>query len=199
MALLPPDQKNLALDINPKLLEDCTKGSRKAQYALYKHCFPILVGVCRRYRREEDEVMAMMNEGFLKILDNLAKYRRDVPFDAWIRRVMINVLIDDFRKNKHIRELVEHTDFSEVQFAEDAFDMNEADKQFDVEQLESFILELPPVSRKVFNLFAIDGYSHREIGDMLNISEGTSKWHLSFSRKKLIEIMQRSLNSSRVV
>lgn len=159
----------------------------------------MLMGVCRRYRKEEDEVKAMLNEGFLKLLDNLEKYRPEVPFEAWARRIMINVLIDDFRKNRKVKELIEHTDFTDIPLAEAGFDYNEADKQFDVEQLESFIQELPPVSQKVFNLFAIDGYTHREIGERLGISEGTSKWHLSFSRKRLQEQMQKALNSSRVI
>ena len=141
----------------------------------------------------------MLNVGFLKVLDNLDKYKSNVPFEAWIRRIMINVLIDDFRKNRKVRELIEYTDFSESFTSEPPIDYNEADKQFDAEQLEAFIQALPSVSQKAFNLFAIDGYTHKEIAELLNISEGTSKWHVSFARKKLQEMMQRPAKSSRVV
>lgn len=141
----------------------------------------------------------MLNVGFLKVLDNLDRYSPDVPFEAWIRRIMINVLIDDFRKNRKVRELIEYTDFSENHIKETPVDYNEAEKQFNAEQLEGFIQALPSMSRKVFNLFAIDGYTHKEIAELLAISEGTSKWHVSYARKKLQEMMLRAANSSRVV
>ena len=127
----------------------------------------------------------MMNRGFMKILDNLNKYNPQTPFEAWIRRIMINVLIDDFRKNRKVKELIEYTDFSESYRSETPVDYNEAEKQFDAEQLEAFIQALPTMSQKTFNLFAIDGYTHKEIASLLGISEGTSKWHVSFARSQL--------------
>ena len=187
------------MKIDPTLLEDCRRGERKAQFMLHRLCFPVLMGVCMRYRKSEQEAASMLNVGFLKILDNLGKYNANVPFEAWAKRIMINVLIDDFRKSRKVKELIEYTDFSEANYKETPVDYNDADKLFDAQQLEAFIQALPATSRKAFNLFAIDGYSHKEIAAMLNISEGTSKWHVSFARKKLQEMMQRSANSSRVV
>ncbi|MCB0567566.1 MAG: sigma-70 family RNA polymerase sigma factor, partial [Phaeodactylibacter sp.] len=190
---------HITLEIGPTLLEDCIRGERKAQFKLHRLCFPVLMGICMRYRKSEQEAASMLNVGFLKVLDNLDKYKSNVPFEAWIRRIMINVLIDDFRKNRKVRELIEYTDFSESFTSEPPIDFNEAEKQFDAEQLEAFIQALPSVSQKAFNLFAIDGYTHKEIAELLNISEGTSKWHVSFARKKLQEMMQRPAKSSRVV
>ena len=188
-----------ALEIAPTLLEDCRRGERRAQFQLHRLCFPVLMGICMRYRKSEKEAASMLNAGFLKILDNLDKYGPDVPFESWIRRIMVNVLIDDFRKNRKVKELMEYTDFSESHLSEWPVDFNEAEKRFDAEQLEAFIHALPSMSQKVFNLFAIDGYTHKEIGKLLDISEGTSKWHVSYARKKLLEMMQRATNSSRVV
>jgi RNA polymerase sigma-70 factor (ECF subfamily) len=157
------------------------------------------MGICRRYHTNEDDAAAALNQGFLKILTHLKKYRSHVPFEAWARRVMINTLIDDFRKNRKVKELMEHVDFSEGQWEESgAFDWNHAEQAFDADQLESYIHQLPPVSRKVFNLYAIDGYKHTEIAELLNISDGTSKWHLSFARKKLQEMLHKALNESKV-
>jgi RNA polymerase sigma factor (sigma-70 family) len=186
------------LDINPQLLHDCRRSNRKAQFKLYKACFQVLMGVCMRYRENEADAASALNAGFLKILDNLHQYRPEVPFEAWIRRIMINTLIDDFRKERKVRELVEHTEFEDFSLTEEMVDYNKADQQFDAEQLEGFIRLLPPVSQKVFNLYAIDGYSHKEIGRLLNISDGTSKWHLSFARKKLQEMIKRAINETKV-
>ncbi len=175
--------------IDFQLLEDTIKGDRRAQFQLYKRCSSVLMSVCSRYRPTESEAVAMMNEGFLKILQNLKKYSTDVPFEAWIRRIMINTLIDDFRKNRKVSELMESHDFTDTSSHEEFVDFNTADLQFDAGQLEAMIQTLPPVSLKVFNLYAIDGYSHSEIGAMLGISEGTSKWHLSFARQRLRELL----------
>ena len=105
---------------------------------------------------------------------------------------MINTVIDDFRKNRKVRELISNTDFSEAPNQHSQVDYNLADLRFDAEQLEMLIRRLPPMSQKVFNLYAIDGYSHAEIGELLGISDGTSKWHLSSARKRLQLMLQVS-------
>ena len=176
--------------VNQQLLTDAAKGDRRAQFQLYKRCYSVLMGVCIRYRRSEEDAVAMLNEGFLKIINNLQKYNPNQPFEAWIRRIMINTLIDDFRKNRKVNELIETHDFSDYQYQADLVDFNTADLHFEAAQLEAMIKTLPPMSGKVFNLFAIDGYGHLEIGELLGISEGTSKWHLSFARQKLRELLQ---------
>jgi len=187
------------MNISQQLLQDCIKGDRRAQFQLYKSCFNILMGVCMRYKKDEAEAASVLNVGFLKILNNLEKHRPEVPFEAWIRRIMINTVIDEFRKNRKVRELIEHTDFTESNAYNKAIDYNTADQKFDAERLELFIKKLPPVSQKVFNLYAIDGYSHKEIGKMLGISDGTSKWHLSSARKKLQEMIHQAINASKVI
>ena len=177
------------MNISAQLLADCQKGDRRAQFQLYQSCFSTLMSVGMRYKKDESESAAVVNEAFLKILKNLDKYKTNVPFQAWIRRIMINTVIDEFRKNRKVRELIEHTDFEDFHNHDDLVTVNLADQNFEAEELEEMIKRLPPVSQKVFNLFAIDGYSHKEIGEMLGISDGTSKWHLSFSRKKLKEFI----------
>lgn len=157
------------------------------------------MGVCMRYQKEESEAMAALNLGFLKILQHLDKYRHDIPFEAWIRRIMINTLIDEFRKNRTVKELIEYRDFSEEKNNQLWLDTSEAEQVLNAEQLTSMLHALPAMSRKVFNLFAIDGYSHQEIGEMLGISEGTSKWHVNHARKRLQEMVREALSNSRVV
>ncbi len=185
--------------INPTLIKDCARGDRKAQFQLYKSCYGLLMSVCLRYRKQENDAIEILNVGFMKILTNLDKYKEHVPFEAWSRRIMINTLIDDFRKNRKVRELIESTDFEHEKIYKDSIEYNDADLQFDADDLQNMINQLPPMSGKVFNLFAIDGYSHKEIGKMLGISDGTSKWHLSFARKKLQGMVKEAMKSTKVI
>ena len=183
------------MKINAKLLKQCRKGDRKAQFQLYKSCFSMLMGVCIRYKKDEEEARAILNQGFYKILKSLDKYNPKVPFEAWIRRIMINTIIDEYRKNKKEREHIEYSNFEQVEIYKEHVDYNEAEKAFDVEEIEVMIKELPPISQKVFNLYIIDGYSHKEVAEMLGMSTGTSKWHVSFARKKLQEKIKAVINS----
>ena len=185
------------MNIDAKLLQACKEKDRKAQFQLYKSCFSLLMGVCIRYKKDEEEARSILNVGFLKILTNLEKYNEKVPFEAWIRRIMINTIIDEFRKNKKERELVEYTDFVANDRFNKRVDYNEADKLFDVAAIEHLVKQLPPVTQKVFNLYIIDGYNHKEIGEMLGISAGTSKWHLSNARKILKAKLQKAINASK--
>lgn len=178
--------------VNQSLLKDAANGDRRAQFQLYKSCFSTLMSVCARYRRSEEDAVAMVNEGFLKIVTNLPCYSPERPFAAWIRRIMINTLIDDFRKNRKVHELIENQDFTEINNQDGLVDFNTAELQFEAGQLEALIRSLPPMSQKVFNLFAIDGYGHLEISELLGISDGTSKWHLSFARQRLREMLEQA-------
>ena len=175
------------------LLKKCTKGERRAQFDLYKQCYPTLMRVCRRYRKNEDEVAALLNEGFLKILTNLKKYDTKTPFEAWIKRVMINTLIDDFRKNRKEKEHIIYAETHKLVVIGKALDYNEADRYFDAEHIKSIIHRIPEMNKQVFNLYAIDGFSHREIGTKFGFSEGTSKWYLSKARQQIKELLNKEM------
>ena len=179
------------MNIQPQLIALCIKQDRKAEYELYKLTYSYLMSICMRYSKDKDTASESLNIGFMKILKNLATYKAEIPFKSWIRRVMVNTLIDEYRKNKREREKVvyveqyfDSSDFSEV---------NEALSRINYNQLLVQINLLPEATKKVFNLFAIDGYSHKEIGEMLTISEGTSKWHLNAARQKLKEYIENSV------
>ena len=138
----------------------------------------------------------MLNIGFTKMLYNLEKYKPEVPFKAWMRKVMINVLIDEYRKEKRHQENILYVeDYNETK---EHAELNDALVKMNVDQIHALIVKLPPVSQKVFNLFVIDGYSHKEIGAMLNMSEGTSKWHLNSSRTKLKDMIQKLISPLKV-
>ena len=179
------------MDIQPQLIALCIKQDRKAEYELYKVTYSYLMSICMRYSRDKDTASESLNMGFLKILKNLATYKPEVPFKAWIRRVMVNTLIDEYRKNKREKEKVTYVE--NYYDSSDFSDVNEALSRINYNQLLVHINLLPEATKKVFNLFAIDGYSHKEIGEMLMISEGTSKWHLNAARQKLKEYIENSV------
>ncbi|GAB4416584.1 MAG: sigma-70 family RNA polymerase sigma factor [Bacteroidia bacterium] len=183
------------MEIDPRLIAACKRSDRKAQAELYRHCYQVLMGVCMRYAGQKDEAVAALNLGFLKILDKLDTWQKGVPFEAWIRRIMINTLIDEFRRNRRYREQMSVVDFQEHTHMTTAIDYNEAEQRLDAAAIEAMIQTLPPMSRQVFNLFAIDGYSHREIATLCGISEGTSKWHVSFARKSMQDLIAASLRT----
>lgn len=177
-----------------ELLQQCKKGKSKAQYQLYKMFYGILMGVCIRYKKNKEDAEEILNIGFMKILSNISKYNTKVPFEAWARRIVINTVIDEFRKNKKYNEQQEKTAFENDEAYNFHIDVNEAEKTFDAEELTKMIADLPPVTSKVFNMYAIDGYAHKEIAEMLEMSVGTSKWHVSTARKALQEKVNSKLN-----
>ena len=181
------------MNVEKELLNACKAEDRKAQFELYKVCYSILLSVCFRYERNKEDAEFLLNKAFYKILKNLKKYDDKVPFEAWIRRITINTVIDDYRKNK--RSKVDYVEEPMNMAPVQTMDYNEADQKYDAEELQRLIDQLPPVSKKVFNLYVIDGYNHREIADQLDMSEGTSKWHLSSARKKLKELLHQLRNN----
>ena len=186
-------------EIDEVLFSDCIRKDRKAQYKLYKACYGFLSAICMRYTRNKDDADALLNLGFLKILNNLEKKREDVPFLLWIKRIMINTIIDEYRKNKKEKEQVRITDFMESAVEYDDEQINEYIRKSDPEYILQLIHELPPVSARVFNLFAVDGYSHKEIAELLGMSEGTSKWHVNSARNRLKERLREISKPLRVV
>ena len=136
-----------------------------------------------RYSRTREEATEVMNDGFIKIFAKLHKYSRGLPFKSWIRKVMINSSIDCFRRNeKHYHAL----DISHGHY--ESLSETVIEKLSEQEILQA-IQQLPPSYKMVFNLFAIEGYKHSEIANMLNISEGTSKSNLAIARNKLQKIL----------
>ncbi|MBX3165036.1 MAG: RNA polymerase sigma factor [Bacteroidetes bacterium] len=179
------------MNVQPKLIALCIKRDRKAEYELYKLSYSYLMAICMRYSRDKDSASEALNMGYLKILNNLTHYKPEIPFKVWIRRIMINTLIDEYRKNKRERERLQYVDdyFDTVSYS----DVNEALSIMGCKQIFAEINKLPEATKNVFNLFVIDGYSHKEISEMLNISEGTSKWHLNAARQRLKEQIEESM------
>lgn len=177
------------MNIQPQLIKDCINRNRRSEYELYKLTYSYLMSICVRYTRNQDLAKEILNVGFLKILNNLDKYKEEIPFKAWIRRIMINTLIDEYRKNKKQSEVIDYVEeyYDNSEYAE----LNSALDRINTAKIHELITKLPPMAQQVFNLFVVDGYSHKEIAEMLSIEEGTSKWHLNSARTKLKEMLEQ--------
>jgi RNA polymerase sigma factor (sigma-70 family) len=180
------------MNIPPGIIQDCIAQDRKAQAWLYKRCYAVLMSICLRYGNDESEAASLLNAAFLKILTKLKTWKEPVPFEAWIRRITINTAIDHYRKYQRKYAHVEYADMQESRHADLAVDYNAADQQFDAEAVLKLVRDLPPMTQQVFNLYAIDGYTHREIAEMLSMAEGTSKWHLNNARKTIQKALQKA-------
>lgn len=179
------------MNIQPQLIALCIRRDRKAEYELYKNTYSYLMSICLRYTRDKDNASEILNVGFMKILTNLEKYNLAIPFKVWIRKIMVNTLIDEYRKTKREKERVMYVEeyYDSASYSE----ANEAISKFDCKQIYDLINQLPEATKQVFNLFVIDGYAHKEIADMLGISEGTSKWHMNAARQKLKQQIDRKV------
>jgi len=168
-----------------QLIGLCLKQDRKAESALYKYCFTKLMPVCHKYYKSKDDSVEQLNKSYLKILNNLSKYDDSKSFDAWIKTIAVNTIIDEFRVNNKRNALFIDKDYEEAALNYYSFNLNEAEAKLTADDIQVQIQKLPESSKMVFNLFTVDGYSHKEIGEMLGINEGTSKWHLNNARKIL--------------
>ena len=175
------------MEIQQDLIDRCLKGDRKAENELYRVLYSFLMSICRRYIRQEERAREIVNIGFCRILFKMSKYQPVAPFQYWARKIMVNVLINEHRKEK--LHYGNHHYMETYDEDEKYSGINEAINTFDMDRIVMYINKLPPASRQVFNLFIIDGYSHKEIAELLGISEGTSKWHLNASREKLKELL----------
>jgi RNA polymerase sigma-70 factor (ECF subfamily) len=165
-----------------ELINACKKRDRKAQYAFYKEYFAYLFSICIRYTRDKEEAMGILNLSFARIMLNLDKYDEAQELKFWIRRVTVNCIIDEFRKTKSYKEQIELKGDLHPEWRSNGSDFQSIGNNLS-EVVQRQLLSLSPITRNVFNLYAVDGYKHREIAEMLNISENASAWHFSVARK----------------
>lgn len=176
--------------VDEELIARCIREEPKAQSALYRALYGTMMSICSRYERNKQDAVAMMNQGFLKILTHLGQRRPEVPFEAWVRRIMINTVIDGHRQRKPQRE---HEQLDAGPEPQDMSEVNEYLREMEAEAFAELLQRVPGMSRRVFNLHVMDGYAHAEIATMLGISDGTSKWHVANARKLLQEALARQL------
>jgi RNA polymerase sigma-70 factor (ECF subfamily) len=170
-----------------KIINGCLSGDRRDQELLYRRHASRLYAVSLRYAGNDEEARDILQEGFIKIFENLGNYKFEGSFEGWVRRIIVNTALERYR-NKHSLYRVEDIDsVSDMEAEPDSQDPG----GLEAHDLLFIIGELPPKYKMVFNLYAIEGYSHKEISRMLKISEGTSKSNLARARV----ILQRRIGS----
>lgn len=165
------------------LIKGCIKNDRKSQRDLYQHFYAYSLSVCLRYSDSRDEAVEVLNEAFMKIFKNLKKFDLSKPFTPWLRRILINSCINNFRRKR-------------IEFVNDLYEDQVSSSGEDIlshityNEILELIRKLSPGYRTVFNLYVIEGYKHEEIAAMLNISVGTSKSNLAKAKNNMRIILK---------
>lgn len=165
-----------------QLISECLRQNRVAQKQLYDQFAPSMMGVCFRYTKSVTDAEEILQEGFIKVFRYLPEFRHEGPLGAWIRRIIVTTALNYLKKNKKYRQ---EMSFDEMPL-HPVSDENPAIRM-QARDLAMLIRQLPTGYQTIFNLYAIEGYTHAEIGNLLGISEGTSKSQYARARYLLIE------------
>lgn len=171
-----------------QLIQACLQNDRNAQRKLYNAYAGRMLVVCARYMQNKEEAEDVLQEAFIKIFQNLSKFRGESTLGAWIKRIVINVAINHIRAQQHFQGMDNVQEY-ENQFSDGLTGI----EGINFQELIEMIRKLPKGCQSVFNLYAIEGYQHKEIAEMLNITEGTSK--SQYARARAILQSQLSVNS----
>jgi len=158
------------------IVEQCIAGNVRAQETFYRMLAPKMFGVCLRYAKDSNEAEDNLQEGFIKVFNNLKSFRHDGSLEGWVRRIMVNLSLEKYRK-QHLLYPVD-----DLRKYESTSISNNIIEQISANELVELIQELPPRYRMVFNLYVMEGMNHKEIGESMGINEGTSKSNLARAR-----------------
>lgn len=159
-----------------EIINRCSRGDREAQSLLYRRFAGKMFSVCKRYSKNDAEAEDNLQDGFIKIFSRIKQYSFSGSFEGWMRRVIVNSIFEKYRKKKNVHAVEDISVHEKEELRNDIVGKMSAD------DLMRLIQELPPRYRMAFNLYAIEGYSHKEIAQAMGISEGTSKSNLSRAR-----------------
>ena len=173
------------------LINGCIDGNRRMQEELYRRFSPRMYAVCLRYASNAEEAEDILQEGFIKVFKKLDSFRREGSFEGWIRRIFVNTAIEHFRRKRYLQPVTEKEENTlEGQYLSILDDLAERD-------IMALVQQLSPGYRTIFNMYVVEGYTHKEIGDMLGISEGTSKSQLSRAKVILQEMVRQHIEQNR--
>ncbi len=167
-----------------EIIAGCRNQNRAIQEHLYKMYYSMFLKVCARYAKDMQDAEQLINDGFLKIFNNISKFGNNGSFEGWMRRIMVNTCLDYLRSKYMKEEMVMH--INSVPAEQSSISVNSvALESMEFKELVKIIQSLPTMTRTVFNLYVFDGYNHAQIGVQLNISEKTSQWHVHQARNFL--------------
>jgi len=175
---------------DPELVKGCDGGDRRSQEILYKRYFSFAMSICIRYTRDENEVMEIVNDSFMKVMNGLSDYDSSRPFKPWYGKVLVNTAIDNYRKNLKFNEYLSINTITETAEWEP-----EIEAELSVNDILTLYRHLPGHYKITFNLFEIEGYSHEEIGQMMGVTASTSRSNLARAKKMLRELYNKHIIS----
>jgi RNA polymerase sigma factor (sigma-70 family) len=170
-----------------ELVEGCVLNKRIYQEALYRRYFDKMMQMCRRYTSDMEVAMTICNDGFLKVFKKIDTFAGKGSLEGWIRRIVYHAVSDHFRKDSKYLQFMVFEEF-------DKASKPEVIPGLYFDDIIKLLAKLPERSERVFRLYAIEGFTHREIGEALDMSENTSKWHMSNARKKLQQLLTDQSN-----
>ena len=174
-----------------KLVKGCLKGNASDQRELYEYFAPLMLGVCYRYTKSMKDAEDVLQEGFIKVFNHLQQFKATGQLGAWIRRIMVNSAINYLKSSSPYQQDLSFADNSLHTVSDD-----NPDVLLDAKALAELIRQLPPGFQTVFNMHAVEGYTHVEIGAILGINEGTSRSQYARARALLINwIRQQSIDN----
>lgn len=179
-----------------EIVAGCRQKSRAIQEHLYKMYYSMFLKVCARYAKDMQDAEQLLNDGFLKVFTQIDKFNNTGSFEGWIRRIMINTCLDYLRSTALKEEMAMHV--KAIPAEESNLSVtNMGMDRVEFKDMVKLIQSLPAMTRTVFNLYVFDGFNHKEIGAQLDISDGTSHWHLHQARnllqKKIMKSEQNNL------
>lgn len=166
-----------------ELIEGCLRNDRKSQKRLYDLYSPKMLGVCFRYTNSQEEAEDAMIEGFTNVFAHIGTYRFECTLENWIRKIMVNSALTHLRQNRKFQKI----SFEEIVVEEQDTTIIKPEEKFAAADIMKLVQKMPDGYKVVFNLFAVEGYSHKEIAEQLNISESTSKSQFFRARKWLMD------------
>lgn len=176
-----------------ELIDGCLKGDSRSQHAIYKMYYGKMKAVCLRYASSTDEAKDMVQDGFIKVFSSLEKFEGNGSLEGWIRRIMVNLSIDQYRKKKHHVDLDLENSKHFVEESAEEKDEQESDiYDFQPHHIVEAMQQLTPVYRTVFNLYVFENFSHQEISEKLGISLGTSKSNYAKAKKNMKKILLKN-------
>lgn len=185
--------------IDNDLINRCRRSDERSLHLLYHQTYSLMKGIVLRYVFDRADVSDVINRSFVKVVKGLDKYDQNQPFAPWMSTVVIHESLDYVRRVMREKPKRLHVSEGLNGAVSSKYDWNTADRQMDADSLLSLLHELPPKTKLVFNLFAIDGYSHDEIAKKLSISTGTTKWHVSKARELLKASLEKLNNEEQLM
>ena len=166
-------------------IKGCIANDRRSQEALYKHYYSAMMALCNRYIKNREDMVEVLHSGFLKIFQNIGSFdETKSALFTWMHTIMVRTAIDFLRKKNALTPEVELTAAMEPEVQASVLVDTSA------EDILRYLKQLPQTTAMVFNLYVIEGHNHKEIGKILNISDGTSKWHLSEAKSQLAKLIK---------